>query len=60
MTILFQSGASIKEHHKKERHTMKQKTNYAAKKRQLSVQSPQEDYFNISNRQNSKKVTAYF
>ena len=59
MTIGAQSGASIQEHQKKERHAMKQMTNSAAKKRQSAVKYPQEDYFPVSNRQSSKRVTAY-
>ena len=59
MTIILQSGASIQDHQKKERHTMKQTTNYIAKKRQSAVQSPEEDYFPVSNIQISKRVTAY-
>ena len=59
MTIIVQSGASRQEHQNKERHTMKQTTNSAAKKRQPAVQSPKKDSFSVSNRQSSKKITAY-
>ena len=59
MTIVVQSGAPRKKHQKKERHPMKQTTNSAAKKRQSAVQSPEKDYFSISNRQISKRITAY-
>ena len=59
MQILVHSGASRQEHHKKEIHTTTKTTNYAVKKRQSTVKSPQEDYFSVSNRQSSKIVTAY-
>ena len=59
MKIVIKSGASIKEHQKKEIHTMKQTTNSYANKRQLAVQYPEKDCFTVSNRQSSKIVTAY-
>ena len=33
---------------------------FRCKKLQPAVQSPQEDYFPVSNRQSSKGITAYF
>ena len=59
MTIIVQSGASRQKHHKKERHTTTKTTNSVAKKLQSAVQSTQEDYFHISKRQSSKRVTEY-
>ena len=59
MQIVVQSGASRQEHQNKEIHTTTKTINSAVKKRQSDVQSPQEDYFTVSNRQSSKRVTAY-
>ena len=59
MQIVVQSGASRQEYQKKERHTTTKTTNSSVKKRQPDVQYSQEDYFLISNRQESKVVTSY-
>ena len=58
--ILVQSGASRQEHQKKEIHTTTKTTNSAVNKTTISCKSPEENYFPVSNRQSSKRVTAYF
>ena len=58
-TIILQIGASRQEHQKKERHIVKQTTNYAAKKRQSAVQYPEEDPFPVSNIQSFERIIAY-
>ena len=55
MTVVVQSVASIQEKDiQRQRRRIPLQT-----KQQSVVQSPQEDYFPVSNRQISKRVTAY-
>ena len=59
MTIVIHSGTSRQEHQKKEINTTTKTMNPAVKKRQSAVQSPENDYFTVSNIQSSKRVTEY-
>ena len=58
-TIVVQSGASRKDHQNKEGHMTTKRMNSDEKKRQSAVQSPEKDYFPISNRRSSRIITSY-